>query len=77
MRTERRTRRYVGRQWILFLRPFLRFSITRNAFILRGVGVRMGPVLRVERRRAHVYRPIERRGTQPFQHADSRRTRIA
>jgi hypothetical protein len=50
MRTVRRPRHYVGRHWLILLRPALRYSYTREAFILRGVGSSIGPVLRMERR---------------------------
>jgi hypothetical protein len=33
------------------LRPVLRYSATRDAFVLRGVGSHRGPVLRPDRRR--------------------------
>ncbi len=50
MRTVRRPRRYVARHWIVLLRPLFRYSQTRGAFVLRGVGSSVGPVLRVDRR---------------------------
>ena len=50
-RTNRRPRRYVRRWAIGLARPLLRFSTTRDAYVLRVVGGRAGPVLRVERRR--------------------------
>ena len=51
MRTTVRPRRYVGRQWLLICRPILRYSVTRDAFVLRLVGNSTGPVLRPNRRR--------------------------
>jgi hypothetical protein len=45
-----RTRRYVRRHWLVVLRPFFRYSYSRHAFVLRGVGSSFGPVLRAERR---------------------------
>jgi hypothetical protein len=39
------------------LRPFLRYSASRDAYVLRGVGNRVGPVLRA---RPHL----------PLDHAD-------
>jgi hypothetical protein len=50
MRTVRRPRRYVARHWLILLRPILRYSQPREAFVLRGVGSQMGPVLRIDRR---------------------------
>ncbi len=50
MRTVRRPRRYIDRQWLILLRPALRYSRTRDAYVLRGVGHARGPVLRVDRR---------------------------
>jgi hypothetical protein len=52
MRNVRRPRHYVARRWLLMLKPVLRYSHTREAFILRGVGASVGPVLRLDRRRA-------------------------
>ena len=46
-----RTRHYVSQQWFNLLRPVLRYSYSCDAYILRGVGRRLGPVLRPERRR--------------------------
>jgi hypothetical protein len=63
MRTQQRPRRYVASRWLLLLRPVLRYSATRDAFVLRGVGRSIGPVLRIDRR--HERRPsyvgVERR----------------
>jgi hypothetical protein len=50
MRTTHRTRRQVGPFPLFLLRPFLRFSNSRDAYILRFVGARTGPVL--QRRRS-------------------------
>jgi hypothetical protein len=50
MRTQQRPRRYVARQWLLVLKPMLRYSATRDAFVLRAIGRSSGPVLRVDRR---------------------------
>ncbi|MGA2454990.1 MAG: hypothetical protein ABSG93_15870 [Solirubrobacteraceae bacterium] len=57
MRTVKRPRRYVARRWLVLMRPFLRYSSPRNAYVLRGVGSRMGPVLRADRRQAR--RPLD------------------
>jgi hypothetical protein len=64
-RTVRRPRRYVARHWLLLMRPLLRYSSSRNAYVLRGVGRHVGPVLRVNRRtpsRARSFEGAERRG---------------
>jgi hypothetical protein len=45
-----RTRHYVASRWLALLRPFFRYSYSRDAFVLRGVGRSFGPVLRAERR---------------------------
>jgi hypothetical protein len=45
-----RTRRYVARYWLALLRPLFRYSHSRDAYVLRGVGRSFGPVLRPERR---------------------------
>jgi hypothetical protein len=63
MRTQQRPRRYVARHWLLLLKPVLRYSATRDAFVLRGIGKSAGPVLRVDRRgrRQPSYGGAERR----------------
>jgi hypothetical protein len=65
LRSAERPRRYVAQHWLLALKPVLRYSITRDAFVLRGIGGSMGPVLRPDRRR--------RRQRSPFEGADRRR----
>jgi hypothetical protein len=50
MRTAKRPRRYVARHWLLLARPLVRYSRLRDAYVLRVVGRRTGPVLRVDRR---------------------------
>jgi len=50
MRSTPRPRRYVARHWLLVLSPVLRYSLNRDAFVLRGVGRYRGPVLRPCRR---------------------------
>lgn len=59
VRTVKRPRRYVARHWLLAMRPILRYSASRDAYVLRGVGRRVGPVLRVDRRLARRARPFE------------------
>jgi hypothetical protein len=64
MRTTRRQRRYVARRWLVLMRPVLRYSATRNAYVLRLVGQEMGPVLRMDRRlvrRSRSFDGVERR----------------
>jgi hypothetical protein len=68
MRTVRRPRRYVARHWLVLLRPALRYSHTREAYVLRGVGSELGPVLRIDRRA---------RSTRRFEGADRRSARAA
>ena len=48
----------MPRRWLTLLRPLLRYSYSRDAFVLRGLGRSVGPVLRAERRRAR-HRPID------------------
>jgi hypothetical protein len=52
MRIERRPRHYLPPYLMLLLRPLLRYSHTRDAYVLRAVGSRRGPVLRADRRRS-------------------------
>jgi hypothetical protein len=61
----KRPRRYIARHWLLLLRPALRYSRSRDAYVLRVVGGRVGPVLRAERRlvRRPRFGEIERRRT--------------
>jgi hypothetical protein len=67
MRSTTRPRRYVARHWLFILRPVLRYSATRDAFVLRAVGSSVGPVLRPDRRsrrRRQQFEGVERRHTQ-------------
>ena len=50
MHTVQRPRRYVSPVTLTAMRPVLRYSSTRDAFVLRLVGSHRGPVLRRERR---------------------------
>jgi hypothetical protein len=68
MRSASRPRRYVGRTWLLIFRPFLRYSVTRDAYVLRLVGRSIGPVLRPNRRH---------RRADPFEGAERRRAGIS
>jgi hypothetical protein len=63
LRTVPRPRRYLARHWLLLLGPLFRYSQSRNAYVLRGVGRSLGPVVRVDRRqRARRVIEVERRG---------------
>jgi hypothetical protein len=63
MRTVKRPRRYVARHWLTLGRPVLRYSAPRQAYVLRVVGRKWGPVLKVDRRHGHALRGgTERRG---------------
>jgi hypothetical protein len=65
VRSVPRTRHYVSPGALTLCRPVLAFDYAREAYILRGVGDRVGPVLREDRRRrrsANGYRGPERRG---------------
>ena len=64
MRTVKRPRHYVDRQWIELGRPILRYSASRDAYVLRVVGRSWGPVVRAERRTEGG----------PFEGAERRRT---
>ena len=46
-----RPRRYVSSGLVTALRPLFRHSYSRDAYVLRVVGNRLGPVLRRNRRR--------------------------
>ena len=61
MRTVHRPRTYVAGHWITLMRPILRYSTARDAYVLRGVGRDVGPVLRVDRRRENLQHRVERR----------------
>lgn len=50
MRTTKRPRSYVPKHWLLVLRPVLAYNAPRDAYVLRGVGKQVGPVLRPDRR---------------------------
>jgi hypothetical protein len=65
MRTVKRPRRYVPRQLVLALRPALRYSSPRDAYVLRFVGRKYGPVLRPDRRvkRLRQFEGSERRAS--------------
>jgi len=64
LRTMRRPRRYIAGHWITVFRPILRYSRSRDAYILRAVGGSRGPVLRIDRRvrRKHGFDGVDRRG---------------
>jgi hypothetical protein len=50
MRTVRRPRHYVNRRLLTLLRPVFGYNYRRDAYVIRGVGTHIGPVLRVDRR---------------------------
>jgi hypothetical protein len=50
MRTVRRPRRYVHSQVLTLLSPVFSYDERRDAYMIRAVGARVGPVLRVDRR---------------------------
>ena len=50
MRTAPRPRRSVSPKVVKIASPLFRYSQTRDAYVLRGVGDRIGPVLRTPRR---------------------------
>jgi hypothetical protein len=64
MRPANRSRRYLARHWLLIIRPLLRFSVTRDAYVLRVIGRSRGPVLRPNRRtrRQRAFQGADRRG---------------
>jgi hypothetical protein len=65
VRTVPRTRHYVSPGALTLCRPLLSFDYTREAYVLRGIGPRIGPVLREDRRRSAQpsgYTGPERRG---------------
>jgi hypothetical protein len=63
MRSVGRPRRYVASYGLLLLKPALRYSTTRDAFVLRGIGNSRGPVLRPDRRKRQqrTFEGIDRR----------------
>ena len=61
MRTVHRPRHYVGKHWITLLTPIMRYSAARDAYVLRVVGRDVGPVLKIDRRRAPMQHGAERR----------------
>jgi hypothetical protein len=50
----RRRRRYISPWLFLVSRPLFRHSGGRSAYVLRVVGNRFGPVVRVDRRRSQL-----------------------
>lgn len=58
-----RQRHYVSRFILVLMRPLLRYSTARSAYVLRIVGETHGPVLRQNmRRRQTPYHGPDRRG---------------
>ena len=57
-----RSRHYVSRATLALARPLFRYSLSRDAYVLRVIGNTHGPVLRRERRnKEHQYGGPERR----------------
>lgn len=52
MRTEHRARRQLSTPTFMLMRPVMRYSYTRDAYVLRGVGNRWGPVVKRPERAA-------------------------
>jgi hypothetical protein len=50
LRAFRRPRRYVHRRLLAVLTPLFVYNDYRDAYVLRGVGHRHGPVLKPDRR---------------------------
>jgi hypothetical protein len=69
-RTIKRKRRYVAPYWLVVTRPLMRYSASRDAYVLRAVGQHFGPVLRADRRRSS-------RASGPLDGAERRRARVA
>lgn len=46
-----RPRHYVSGMTLVLMRPLFRYSVSRDAYVLRLIGNSSGPVLRRERRR--------------------------
>lgn len=63
MRTIKRPRRYIAAHWLVLVRPMFRYSESRDAYVLRAVGRKWGPVLRVDRRHGGARNGVERRGS--------------
>ena len=50
MRRTHRTRRYTAQHWLVLAAPLLRFSQSRDAYVMRVLGTKVGPVLKPDRR---------------------------
>jgi hypothetical protein len=80
VRTIPRQRRYVSPTALTLCRPLLSFDLPRDAYVLRAVGRRFGPVLREDRRGQRIADfadfagPERRRGTR---RAEPDRGRVA
>jgi hypothetical protein len=49
--------------WLRLLRPLFAYNYSRDAYVLRGIGRSVGPVLRAERRvRMRSFDGVDRRG---------------
>jgi hypothetical protein len=85
LRAVKRPRRYVARHWLLLLSPLFAYNFNRDAYVLRGIGRRTGPVLLEDRRRQREpnRRPWPDRpallaeGFEPGERVDRRRAGLA
>jgi hypothetical protein len=85
VRTVKRPRRYVARQWLVLASPLFTYDSSRDAYLLRLVGDRVGPVLREDRRthrEANRHPWSDRSGLLPeglesSEHAERRRAGLA
>jgi len=66
MRSVPRTRHQVSPRAVRALSPFFRQSYGRDAYVLRGVGNRWGPVLQVRQTSAQPTPSSEAEGEQPM-----------
>jgi hypothetical protein len=85
VRTVKRPRRYVARHWLVLASPLFTYNFSRDAYVLRAIGKRVGPVLREDRR---THREAKRRpwsdrsallpeGIESSDHADRHRAGLA
>jgi hypothetical protein len=51
----------VAHHWLVLTRPITRYSVSRDAYVLRVVGRRIGPVLLVDRRHQRRFDGVDRR----------------
>jgi hypothetical protein len=80
LRTVRRPRRYVGRHWLTLLAPAFSYNHSRDAYVMRGIGRHLGPVLRADRRASgeadrRIWSEQHLEGLDPGERLDRRRGR--